>query len=123
MNRWASLFLALFFASALYAGDVHVDKIRYEEKKANFYVLSGTLTNDGGSPREAVVRGQLTFYDKASPKGDVPVAVVRKDITVVLRTGEIRNLEIPLYNEGRMPAGSFRAEPMLRIRREREWNY
>lgn len=87
------------------------------------YLVRGSIFNGSDTPREITLRAQVTLYDRTSPKGDKPVSIIRKDFIIVLRTEETRELKISLLNEGTLPKGALRIEPMLRIRREREWMY
>ncbi len=102
---------------------ISVVNIEYSQTSSDKFLLIGTLQNLTPEPREVILRGQLVFYDTASPKGDLPLFILRKDMTVILRGGESLPVEIPIINEGKIPRGSFRIEPMLRVRRQRLWNY
>ncbi|MBN1689343.1 MAG: hypothetical protein JW893_09590 [Candidatus Omnitrophica bacterium] len=115
----------IFIPSMVYAqvGGVNIQHVAAKQRTPSKYVLTAELVNDSGEDKEVILRGQITFYDKAAPKGDLPVTSVRKDVSVVLRKYETRNFETLLIIEGTPPVGSLRMEPSLRIRRSREWNY
>ena len=95
----------------------------YSETAPGKYLLAGSVQNPTQETREVVVRGLLTFYDRTSPQGDVPLFVLRKDMTFILKAGETRPIEMPLINEGGMPRGALRVESLIRVRRQRIWNY
>ena len=128
-------FRLTFFVSAIFflaaarplpaatAAEVRIEGVGFEAKSPSHYVVRGTVSNETAESRDLILRAQMTFYDKAAPRGDVPAAVLRKDIAIVLKAGETRALEIPMIEEGTHPKGSFRVEPSIRIRRSREWNY
>ena len=102
---------------------IDVSNVGYAESAPGKFLVTGNLQNPTRETREIVVRGLLTFYDKTAPKGDVPIFVLRKDVTIILKAGEGRSVEISLINEGGMPRGALRIEPVLRVRRQRIWNY
>lgn len=118
----ASNFL-LLASSVIAAGEIAIENVAVERKTSSQYVLSATVINQSPEPREVILRAQISFYDKAAPKGDLPVAVLRKDVTVVLRKEENRRLAVDLVEEGPKEKGSIRLEPSLRIRRQRPWSY
>ena len=116
----------LFFFStpALFAyGEIKIEGVTVENQSPSRYVLSGSVTNASEETREVVLRGQIVFYERGTPEGDLPIAVLRKDITQVLTPWETRGLKILLLNEGAVPKTALRTKPVLRIRRQRVWNY
>ena len=118
------IFLIFFAASPLFAaGEIQIQNVSVEAQSASRYVLNGTVENTTPETREVILRGQVAFYEKASPEGDLPVAILRKDVSMVLKSKESRLLHIILLNEGTAPKGSLRLQPILRIRRQRPWNY
>ena len=118
------VFLTLFPASSqALPVQAQVDDVTYKQERQDVYTVTANVKNTVHETREFVLRAQLTFYDTASPAGDLPAAVLRKDITVVLRGGGERKVAVTLINEGRMPRGSYRIVPMLRVRRERAFQY
>lgn len=120
-------YFALFFLSTLLfgenSGQIQITNISAREVSEGHYVLEGLVSNKTTNPKELVLRAQITFYDRTAPRGDLPLAVLRKDITIILKSGEERSLQIPLINEGKRWHGAVRLEPFLRIRRQRAWNY
>ena len=104
-------------------GEIQVEGVSVDVAAPGRYVLSGTIRNRTEDPREVTFRAQVTAYDKSSPKGDVPVIVIRKDQTIILRPREKRKIEVTLFDEGIPPEGSLRYEPMIRVRRQRLWFY
>ena len=102
---------------------INVNNVAYVQTAPGKFTLSGNIQNPTSEPREIVVRGILSFYDQSVRKGDVPLFTLRKDTTIVLTSSESRLLEIPLMNEGEMPRGAVRIEPVIRVRRQRIWNY
>lgn len=127
-NFKAFALLAIFFLGVclelVASDDIQISDVSIETKAAlRQYVLHGTVKNHSAEPREVILRGQIVFYDKAVPKGDLPVMILRKDMTLVLRASEARTANIDLLNEGAVPKGSLRLVPSLRTRRSRPWNY
>ena len=120
-----SLLLAVFlFSQSVWAFDeIQISNISLTEKAASKFLLSGDVVNTSNEPREVILRSQISFYDRSSPERDVPVAVIHKDMTIILKPQESRRLDIPIINEGAMPKTAIRTEPSLRIRRQRVWNY
>ncbi len=102
---------------------IGVSNVSYSENAPGTFSVKGTLQNPTPEPREVVMRGQLTFYDQTAPKGDLPLFSLRKDTTLVLKPNESREVEVSLINEGAVPRGALRIESMIRIRRQRIWNY
>ena len=100
-----------------------VSNVAYSQTAPGKFLVTGNIQNPTPEPREVVARGLLTFYDQTPPKGDVPLFSLRKDTTMVLAAGETRALEVLLINEGGMPRGALRVEPVIRVRRQRIWNY
>lgn len=122
---YIGIIAALFLSTPLLlaAGEIQIESISMEEKSVHHYVLTGQVINSSASPRDVILRAQVSFYDRAAPKGDLPVMVLRKDMNIVLRAGESRKVEATFLNEGDAPRGAVRAEPALRIRRQRPWSY
>ena len=102
---------------------ISVSSVAYSEKAPGKFLVTGTLQNPSPEAREVVVRGQLTFYDQSVPPGDIPLFILRKDTTLILKPSGSQSVEVPLINEGGLPRGALRIEPMLRVRRQRVWNY
>ncbi len=135
MNRPFSFFLPatcfLLLATCLLppvsisaADEIQIENVLIDAKSPlRHYELSAAAANSSEAPRDVILRGQIAFYDKAAPQGDVPVMILRKDMNVVLRAKESRTVRFDLLNEGAVPVGSLRLEPSVRIRRNREWNY
>lgn len=119
------VFFSLFLftaVSALYAaGEVSVQQVRIEDAPPFQYKVIGEVENTTAEPREVVLRAQAVIYDKSSPQGDVPIHVLRKDMTIVLRASEKRTVETVLFKEGRLPDVRLRIKPELRVRRQRLW--
>ena len=72
------------------------------------------------------IRNREEYAKKPVPRAmgiNSDLFALRKDMTVILKAGETRTLEVPLINEGSMPRGDIRIEPMMRVRRQRVWNY
>ncbi len=110
------------FVSTLKAfGEVSVDNVSLQQTQPFQYKVTGKVVNATEEPREVVLRAQAVFYDETAPKGDLPIRVLRKDITLVLRASETREVQAVLFEEGRLPDVRFRVEPELRIRRQRLW--
>ncbi len=103
--------------------EIIIQNITASQSAADKYMVAGKVTNQSKEPRELVLRGQLTFYDRTAPKGDKPVMILRRDVTKVFKPGQTRRVKIPLIDEGATEKTSVRYEPMLRIRRNRIWNY
>lgn len=119
-----SLVLALSFSSGLHAaGEIVIDGISLEQDPPDHYYVIGTVVNATNEPREVILRAQVLFYDNAVPKGDLPVIVLRKDKTMILKAQEKKTLRIPILKEGVLPRLDLRVEPQLRLRRQRVWNY
>jgi hypothetical protein len=117
-------FLIPVFGPPLQAvGEIRITNVAARQKTPGKFILTANVANSTGEPREVVFRAQLTFYDKTSPPGDLPATVVQKDFTIILKAGQERSLEVPIILEGKLPPGSLRMEPSLRIRRQREWMY
>lgn len=127
MKRWRSIFfISAFFFLAPFtgtAGEIQLDNIQLVSHLPDRYEVSVNITNAAFNSREIVLRAQVFFYDAASPKGDIPVMILRKDETIVMKSGEQRTITVKLINEGILPKGRLRLEPEIRIRRQREWNY
>ena len=122
----SSLFFLLFlsFSFRVWAlGEVEVKAVSYQENKAGHYLVQCEIANTTDEAREVILRAAIHIYEKASPKGDLPLMVLRKDSTIVLRPQETRALQIPILNEGDYPRGSFRTEATVRIHRQRPWSY
>lgn len=103
------------------AGEINILDVKVLEKPPFQYKVQGTVVNETDHAREVVLRAEVVMYDETAPKGDLPVRVLRKDMTVILKAAEKRNVELTLIQEGRMPDVRFRVEPILRMRRQRLW--
>ena len=133
LKRLRSFSLLTFFAAALFFvlnipslfayGEVAIGDISAESRTPNRYVLHGTVTNVVGDPREVILRAQIAFYDRTAPAGDLPLSVLRKDLTLILKSGESRKVTISMFREGTSMKGAIRMVPSIRVRRQREWNY
>ncbi len=111
-----------FLAAPLFGiGEISILDIKVHNKPPFQYKVQGTVVNETDHDREVVLRAEAVMYDETAPKGDLPVRVLRKDTTVILKAAEKRNVEITLIHEGRMPDVRFRVEPVLRVRRQRLW--
>ena len=112
----------IFLSAPLFGlGEISILDVKVQEKPPFQYKVHGTVVNETAQDREVVLRAQVVLYDLTAPKGDLPVRVLRKDITVILKASEKRNVEMTLIHEGRMPDVRFRIEPLLRMRRQRLW--
>ena len=98
-----------------------MDDIELQQDPPFQYKVIGEVINKTAEAREVVLRAQVVFFDQSSPKGDIPVHVLRKDMTVILRGSEKRNVAAVLFQEGHPPDVRYRIEPELRIRRTRLW--
>lgn len=105
------------------AGEINLSAPALEQEPPDHYYVLGSATNTTGKTREVILRAQVLFYDKAVPKGDLPVIVLRKDVTLILKPQEKRELRIPILKEGFLPRLDLRVESQLRLRRQRVWNY
>lgn len=103
--------------------DVYVENIMSEMIDPSKYVVMGHVVNAYDDKREVVLRAQIAFFDRTNPVGDLPVSILRKDTTVFFDPHESKQVRVELLNEGPPPEGALRREPMLRIRRVREWTY
>ena len=125
--RFFSAMVLIFFMFCapplLRAVDVTIDSAGYFQKTPLHYQLNGVVTNMGGNTLEVVLRGELVFYDAGVRKGDIPLRVLRKDITVIIKPGQNYPVLIDFFMEGKLPRASVRIEPVLRARRERVWLY
>ena len=120
----AVLLLALFMPTPGFAIDeVTVKDYAVQNESLGRYEVTATLCNRTRDSREVTLRAQIFFFEKASPKGDKPAMILRKDETVVLFPEETRKITVPLLNEGSFPKARLRVEPEVRIRRQRVWNY
>lgn len=124
MKKKISAFIVLtcLFSSELFAvGEISVQNVRLQDKPPFQYKVRGTVVNETAQDREVVLRAQVVMYDQTAPQGDLPVRVLRKDKTIILKASESREVEMTVIQEGRMPDVRFRAEPVLRVRRQRLW--
>lgn len=124
------IILLLIFAGSLgisssvqAAEEIRISETAVKELSADKFLVSAVLRNAYKSTREVTLRAQIFFFEKASPKGDKPAMILRKDETIVLRPQEVRKIHVKLINEGTRPKARLRLEPEVRLRREREWNY
>lgn len=114
----------LLIAPLLFAeGEILIGEVQLTDKAVDRYSLSAPVTNTTGDPREVTLRGLISFYDRTSPMGDIPVMQLRKDITLILRPGEERQIDMNMIAEGSLPAGALRKEALVRLRRQRVWHY
>ena len=121
INAFLVLF-CLFSSESLFAfGEISVRNVRLQDKPPFQYIVRGTVVNETDHDREVVLRAQVVMYDQTAPKGDLPVRVLRKDKTIILKASESREVEMNVIQEGNMPDVRFRAEPVLRVRRQRLW--
>ena len=118
-------FLSLFiFSTTLFAvGEVSIKDILSREIAPLRYELSFQITNTTSDVREVTLRSQIELFDRSAPVGDLPVNILRKDQTMVLRAGESRDVMVHFVGEGPTPKGDLRVSPLVRIRRQRVWNY
>ena len=122
------LFFLIFslwvFSSKVFAvNDIQIENVSVDSTSQGHYLLKATVINAFPEASEVVLRAQIVFYDKSAPKGDLPVMILRKDMTLVLKQGENREAQFQLLNEGTYPPGSLRMEYQCRVRRQREWKY
>lgn len=125
IRRAAFLFflLAVSAPPARAIGEIQITFNGMDEPAPGRYVLEALVKNRTDLPREIILRGQITFYDKAAAPGDVPLQILRKDITIILKSGESRSVKMGLLNEGSFPRGEIRVEPFVRLRRQKPWTY
>lgn len=103
------------------AGEISIQNVHLQDKPPFQYVVRGIVANETAEAREVVLRAQVVMYDQTAPQGDLPVRVLRKDQTIILKPSEKRQVALTVIQEGRMPDVRFRAEPVLRVRRQRPW--
>lgn len=115
--------LTFFLPVAAAMGEIQIDSLAVQEYPPHHYDVSAMMNNKTAETREVVLRAQLFFFEQAAPPGDLPVMILRKDETVVLKAGKRRSITVKLIHEGKLPKGSLRMEPEIRIRRQRVWNY
>lgn len=123
-NKICAFFIAAVFlisAPLFGAGEISVVNVHLQDKPPFQYIVRGTVVNETAQDREVVLRAQVVMYDQTAPQGDLPVRVLRKDKTIILKASESREVEMKVIQEGRMPDVRFRAEPVLRVRRQRLW--
>ncbi len=114
----------MFFSMPARAeGEILIKNISLEELPPFQYKVKGLVSNNTGQAREVVLRGEVVVYDRSAPKGDVPVRVLRRDSTIVLKAREKRIVTLDFLLEGRMPDVPLRNQPVLRVRRQKPWNY
>ena len=120
----ALLLWVLFFPITLFAvGEILIENVQAKRLEHDRWEATALVMNVTEEPREVVLRGQITFYDQTAPKGDLPVSILRKDLTLILKPDEVRPVKIHFIDEGGAPKGSLRLEPFFRIRRQRVWSY
>lgn len=119
----AAVFFFLACAAPCGAGEISIENVAAARETADRYAVTATVHNAGEATREVFLRAQLAFYDRSSPRGDLPEMILRKDAIEILKGGETRSLHFTLFEEGVRPRGAFRREPSVRIRRERVWHY
>ncbi len=119
-----SLLLFCVGSFSLFAFDeIRIENVAADEKPPYGYWLRGSVSNQTDNPREVILRAQVAIFDKNSPPGDLPVRILRKDITIILKPREAKNAEVEFFNKGVLPKTDLRIEPLLRLRRQRIWNY
>ena len=111
------------FPTVRAAGEIQIEQTAVQEIPPDRYEMTALVRNKSTDSREVVLRAQLFFFDEASPPGDIPLMILRKDETIVLKNEESRMVRIRLINEGTLPKSRLRLEPEIRIRRQRPWNY
>ncbi len=121
-----SFFLALLvsFSAPLFAiGEISIENVVMQEIPPFRYQVTGTIRNASNETREVVLRGQIVVYDRGVRKGDVPLRVLRRDVTIILKNLEERQITVDFVTEGRLPDVATRTEGFLRMRRQRVWNH
>lgn len=103
--------------------EIQIEQVAVQNQSADRYEVSAIIQNQTTDPREVTVRAQIFFFEKASPKGQKPAMILRKDETMVLNPSESRQVIVRLLNEGTFPKERLRIEPEVRVRRQRIWNY
>ena len=119
----ALIFCTLFPFSGEAANEIKISTPEVRQQDPARYEVLALVQNISEETREVVIRTQIFFFEEGSPDGDLPVMVLRKDDTLVLKGGENRNVMIRLINEGTLPKARLRLKPEVRIRRQRVWNY
>lgn len=119
------ILLQSYFAanSARAQESIHVTNLSAAKLAWDQFQLHAEIENRTEVDQEVVFRAQITFYDRSAPVGDLPVSILRKDFIKILKVREKKVITVDLINEGSAIPGAVRMEPMLRVRREREWNY
>lgn len=127
MKKITALLLALAIclpqAPAFAVSEIEVSNVTIDSQSQDRYSVVAILENQTDKPREVTVRGQIFFFEAASPDTDRPAMVLRRDMTVILKEKEKREIRIRLINEGSYPKQRLRLKPEVRIRRQRIWHY
>ena len=124
--RPVHFFLLLFcfiLSPQLFAGAIKISDVTAVRDSPTQHFVRANLHNTSDQMMETVVRSELAFYDRNSPEGDLPVHVLKKDQSFILKPQETLPLEAKFLEEGAPPSIPLRIEPLVRIRREREWKY
>jgi len=118
------IFLILSAAPDLQAArEIEIGLARVVQLSEDRYNVLASIANKTPEPREIILRYALYFYDRSAPSGDIPIMVIRKDRTIILKRREQRTIKTLLIREGGQERGAFRLEPKVRLRRQRPWNY
>ena len=102
---------------------VTVSEVSSSRLAEDRFMVAGTVLNTSDEKREVVLRAQIAFYDTGAPVGDVPVMVLRKDVSIILKPKDEFETEVLLIHEGVFPKTALRQVPTFRVRRDREWKY
>lgn len=123
LKKAAAVFLLVCWAAPGLGAfeEVTVQDVHLKDHPPFEYRVSGKVINQTAEPREVVLRAQALLFDASAPKGDLPVHAYRKDMTIVLKPSETREVEAVFVKEGKFPDLRARIEPVLRIRRQRLW--
>ncbi len=112
-----------FVPAGFSVGEIAISDIQAEQIENGRYHLKAQITNTTSETREIVLRSQIEIFDQNAPRGDLPVSILRKDKNWVLKPGESRALDDDFLAQGVPLKGEMRIEPLVRIRRNRVWNY
>jgi hypothetical protein len=116
-----SLMVVLFATST--RAEVQISNVTLTENSLDEHWVHGEILNNSPEVREVTFRTQVIFYERNSPRGDLPLNVLRKDQTIILKAQEKRLVDVKFIEQGGRPLLPIRAEPLMRVRREREWKY
>ncbi len=116
--------LGTLFVPCLFSADeIIIQDISAKEIAPQRFTLKYHVSNATVDSREVVLRSQIEVFDRAVPAGDLPVNILRKDQTLVLKPGESRDMSVDFVGQGQPAKGDLRVSPVVRIRRQRVWNY